>query len=195
VQHQPINPNAQPLHTVRALREAFVACGALPAWPEEIAEAHALAARLIDGKIASAATLARVHARTGAGVFIVREEGTLTAVIALVMLSEEGRQAVWRDAFDAVCPADRHVLRRGREPAGVYGWGVAATNHEAAKKVIQGYLLASRSAVPHLAFFGRPVTPEGKRLMLERLGFTPVPGSTTGLTWIEPVAVRQPAAA
>jgi hypothetical protein len=195
VQHQTINPIAQPLHTVRALREAFIAQGVIPAWPEEIAEAHALAARLISGKIASAATLARVHARTGAGVFTVRDEGVLTAVVALVMLSDEGRQAVWRDEFDAVRPADRHVLRRGGEPAGVYGWGVAATSHDAAKRIVQGYLQACRSAVPHLAFFGRPVTPDGKRLMVERLGFTPVPGSTTGLTWIEPLPVRQPAAA
>ncbi|HXQ46615.1 MAG TPA: hypothetical protein VN806_08370 [Caulobacteraceae bacterium] len=195
MEHRTINANAQTLHTIRALREAFVTCGAIPAWPEEIAEAHDLAARLIEGKIATAATLARVHARTGAGVFVVREEGLLTGVLALVMLSDEGREAVWRDEFDAICPADRHVVRRGGEPAAVYGWGVAASNHEAAKKCIKGYLLASRTAVPHLAFFGRPVTAAGRRLMFESLGFAPVPGSTSGLTWIEPVAARQSAAA
>jgi hypothetical protein len=167
----------------------------MPAWPEEISEAREFAAKLIGGRVATAATLARVHARTAAGVFTVREQGVLTAVAALVMLSDEGRKAVWTEAFDGLNPSDRHVVRRGGEPAGVYGWGVAATNHEAAARVIQGYERASRQAVPHLAFFGRPVTPAGKRLMIDRLGFKPLPGSQTGLVWIEPVAVRQPAAA
>ncbi len=192
---QNVNSDSRQLHSIDAVRGAFAQFGVTPAEPGEIDEAQAFAARLIGGKIATPATIARVHARTGVGLFVVREAGELTAVVALVFLSEAGRRAVWTDAFDSVNPAASHIMRRGGEPAGIYGWGIAATNHQAAQRAIEGYELTSRIAVPHLAVFGRPVTPAGLRLMIDRLGFKPVPGSTSGLVWIEPSAERQQAAA
>ena len=52
-----------------------------------------------------------------------------------------------------------------------------------------------RDSIPHLAFFGRVATEAGRRLVIERIGFKPVPGSTTDLLWIEPLNQRLPAVA
>ena len=181
--------------TVASIRAAFTGLEILPAEPRELVEAHAFAARLIGGKIASAHALGRVHVRTGSGLFVYRENGELTGVVALVLLSERGLKAVCADDFDALEPAVGHVARRDHEPAGVYAWGIAASNHPAAKRMMDALGIMVRDSIPHLAFFGRVATEAGRRLVVERIGFKPVPGSTSDLLWIEPLNQRLPAVA
>ena len=181
--------------TVVAIRAAFAEFGVLPADPAEIVEAQAFATRLIGGKLVSPEKLASIHEITGAGLFIVREDGELTALFAMVLLSAAGRRAVEADEFDSLEPPPHHVIGRGEEPAAIYGWGIAATNHPAAQRIIDACGLLGRTAAPNLPVFARPVTPRGLRLMVERMNFEPVPGSTTGLVWADPARQRQPGVA
>jgi hypothetical protein len=191
------SPKAEPKpsSTVASIRAAFTGIDILPAVPGEMVEAHDFAERLIGGKIASADSLGRVHARTGAGLFVYRENGELTGLVALILLSERGLKAVCTDKFDAIEPAVSHVARRDHEPFGVYAWGIAASNHPAAKRMMEALGVMVGEAIPHLAFFGRVATEAGRRLVVERIGFKPVPGSTTDLLWIEPLNQRLPAVA
>lgn len=195
MRHQRLTRKGRTSRTAEGICAAFAEFDIPAATPGEMVEAQAFAARLIGGKIASADTLAWIQARTGASVFLVRENGELTGLVAFVLLSEEGRQAVWSDRFDGFDPAPGHVASPTDEPAAVYGWGIAATNHEAAQRLLEASQLMGRTAVAHLAYFARPVTPKGLRLMVERLMFKPLPGSTTGLVWIEPYDQQSPAAA
>lgn len=174
-------------YTSEAICAAFAEFGVAPARSDEIEEARDFAVRLIGGEIVTPTTLAWVHARTGAGLFLTRDAGELTGLLSFLLLSERGRRAVWADDFQAVEPDPKHLAIDGRAAAGVYNWGIAATRCRAVKRLIDGYELIRRQAVPHLAFFGRPVTELGRRLTIDRLKFKPVPGSKTGLVWIEPI--------
>jgi hypothetical protein len=177
---------------VYAIRTAHAQAGVPLAKPNEIPEGHAFAERLIGGKLVSPETLARVHETTGVGVFLARENGQLTGVAAIILLNEAGRAAVEANAFDSLDPAPAHLLGPGEKPAAIYGWGVATTNHEATERFLHAGRL-NRALLLPLPVVTKPVTPAGLRL-IERLGFTPVAGSTSGLFWNDP-ATRKPAAA
>jgi hypothetical protein len=152
-----------------------------------VGEARALALRLIGGEMATAETIARVHERTGAGLFIIRQHGgALTGLLAFLLLSERGRTALLKGALDTLAPAPSHVIENGEEAAGIYSWAIAAANHGAAQSLVRGHERMRHVAVPHLPFYLRPVTPQGRRLAVVRLGFKPLPGRKNGLFWSEP---------
>jgi hypothetical protein len=160
----------------------------------DMVEARKFAANLIGPDIVSAATLQMVHERSGAGLFLAREEGALTGVLAFVLLNDVGFRAVREDVFDAVSPLPAHVAGRGQAPVAVYGWGIAATGKPSAIRLVEGAKAMARNAVAHLPYFGRAATDAGVRLMRERLGFQDWPGSTSGLLWRPPILRRQAAA-
>lgn len=170
-----------------AICAAFAEFGVSPARLDEIEEARGFAARLIGGEMASAETLAWMHQRTGAALFLARDGGELTGLLAFILLSEEGVRAVWADTFEALQPDPAHVAGPGAPPAGIYNWGVATSRFGAVKRLFGAFELMRRQAVPHLAFFGRPSTKAGWRVTVDHLKFKPLPGSKTGLVWIEPV--------
>jgi hypothetical protein len=182
--------------TVEAIRTSFGAFDmSPPTSPAEYRLAHAFAERLIGGKNASAATLRRVQELSGASLFLFKENDELAGFVAIILLNERGLKAVLADRFDATRPLSRLVARHDDEPAAAYAWGIAAANHDAAKRMMQALGGAVARAIPHLAFFGRVATDAGRRLVIDRIGFKPVPGSKTGLLWIEALSQREPAAA
>lgn len=165
-----------------------------PASAADIAEARAFAARLIGVGIVTAEALQAVHLRSGAGLFLAREDGLLTGVLAFVLLTASGLAAVRDGRFDALSPATAHVAGAGDEVCGVYGWGVAATTKPTAQRLIEGARAMAGGAAAHLPYFARPTTPAGERLMRERLNFVDVPGSRDGLVWAPPSAPARVAA-
>ncbi|WP_374570002.1 hypothetical protein [Phenylobacterium sp.] len=179
---------------VSRIRRELAAYDLIPATARDIAEARDFAADLIGPAIVSAEALQRVHERSGAGLFLAREEGTLTGVLAFVLLNRAGLDAVWAETFEAVDPAASHVNAAGEDPAALYGWGVAATTKPSAARLIEGARAMWAGAVMGLPYFARPTTPKGERLMRERLNFEDCPGSTTGLVWLPPDRVRKEAA-
>lgn len=157
-----------------------------PARPQEVAEARRFAAALIGGAIVSPAGLQRVHEYSGAGLFLHRDEDELTGILALVMLSAAGHDAIRRETFDALDPDLAHVAAVGEDPAALYGWGIAATRKMAARRLVDGLSAIANGPVGHLPYYSRAATPQGERLLIERIGFRPYPGSTTGLLQLAP---------
>ncbi|HLI66210.1 MAG TPA: hypothetical protein VKU90_07575 [Caulobacteraceae bacterium] len=175
-----------PAHTLVAIEAALGAFGVAPARADEVGPAHALAERLIGGKMADAATIAAVHARTGVGLFIVRGEEGPRGLLAFIMLNARGAGAAARDDFDALAPNPLWVSAACEEPHAIYSWAIAAVDHETAKQLVRGHERLRHAAAPHLPFYCRLATPEGRRLGTMRLGFEPLPGSRSGLFWAPP---------
>ena len=157
-----------------------------PARRAEIAEARQFAAKLIGGTIVTPEGLQRVHEHSGASLFLYHDEDELTGVLALVMLNAAGRDAICAEAFDALNPDLAHVAAEGEEPAALYGWGIAATRKLTARRLVDGLTAIASGPVGHLPYFSRAATPQGERLLIERIGFRPYPGSTTGLLQLAP---------
>jgi hypothetical protein len=166
-----------------------------PAKSDEIVEARDFAANLIGGKNVPPDTLAWVHERTGGCLFLAREDGLLTGVWASVLLSPAGVQACHEDRFDGLDPDPRHVAEKHDDPAGHYAWGIAGSTKASSRRVVGAADALFWTVLSHLPFFTRPATPAGVRLVVERLDFRPVPGSTTGIVWREPRTLRTSVAA
>lgn len=179
---------------VGVIRRELAAFDLDPARDRDIAEARAFAAGLIGPQIVSAEALQRVHEQSGAGLFLAREEGVLTGVLAFVLLNRAGLAAVWAESFEATDPSPSHVSLAHEDPVALYGWGVAATTRASADRVIEGARAMWASAVAGLPYFARPTTPKGERLMRERLNFEDCPGSKTGLVWLPPDRAQRVAA-
>ncbi|HLZ73880.1 hypothetical protein [Phenylobacterium sp.] len=170
------------------LRRELAAFDVAPAQGDDIAAARQFAAQLIGEGIVAAADLERVHHLTGdSALFVTREEGELTGVLAFVLLNVSGLRAVLTGAFDALSPAAEHVAGPGQPACAFYGWGVAATTKPSARRVIDGARAIMGGAFCHLPKFARPTTEAGHRLMRERLGFEDLPGSFDGLVWQAPM--------
>jgi len=170
------------------LRRELGAFGVEPATGAEITAARAFAAQLIGEGIVAAADLERVHRLTGeSALFIAREDGEMTGVLAFVLLNVSGLRAVLTGAFNALAPAAEHVAGPGAPACAFYGWGVAATTKPSARRVIDGAKAVMAGACGHLPKFARPTTEAGHRLMRERLGFEDLPGSFDGLVWQPPM--------
>jgi hypothetical protein len=166
---------------VQIIHAELVRWEVYPVVADDVSEAYRLAVDLIGPNIAHPDTLRRVHEQTGAGVFVARERGVLTGVLALILLNQAGQRAVRADRFDGVDPPAEQIIRRGEAPAALYAWGMAASSLRTAQRLIEGYIGIDTVAVPHLDCFGRPATRAGARLMTGRLGFKPLRGSTTGV--------------
>ena len=157
-------------------------CALTSARADQVAEIHDFAARLIGPGIASTATLARVHALSGAALFHTREQGELTGALAVIILSPDGLAAVEVDRFDGVALDAKHLAKPDERAAGVYAWGVAATTALAGRRVIAGARAIGRLAEDgRLPCFARAATTVGRRLLLQRLTFRPLPQSRSGL--------------
>ena len=188
-----IRPVAAWSHAALAIRAELACVGVAPASLEEVAEARALAARLIGGRMAAARTIARIHRDTGAGLFIVRGDDGPRGLLAFVLLSAVGARGAANDRFGALRPPAEHVARGGQEPAAIYSWAIAAADKDAARRLIEGHERLRHAAVPHLPFYARMATDDGRRLGIGKLGFKAVPGSTSGLYWSQaktPLAVE-----
>ncbi len=167
----------------------LAAFGLRPARDDEAVGARDFGARLIGPSIVTARDLARVQRLSGeAALFVAHEGVTLTGVLAFVLLNAAGHRAVLDGTFDAQAPAAPHVARPDEPAAAFYGWGVAATTKDSARRLIGGARAVMDGACGHLPKFARPTTEAGHRLMRERLGFVDLAGSS-GLVWQAPLAV------
>jgi hypothetical protein len=164
-----------------ALCAAMTAIGMEPATFTDLSAGRALAADMIDPKIAPEQVLRTIHARNGAGLYVFREEGEVTGMLALVLLNAAGFAALCDNTFTPLAPALDHVAALAEAPAAVYGWGSAGRTRRAAAKVV----LATATACNTLPCpsFARGTTDAGLHVLTRRLGMTPYPVSRTGLVW------------
>ena len=110
----------------RRCAETLLPFALLSARDDEVAEGRALAARLIGEPIVATDDFRRVHRRSGMGLFLAREEGRLTGILAFVPLTSEGVEALLADRFDGRAPIDAHVAEiRGLFQQTLDGWSRA----------------------------------------------------------------------
>jgi hypothetical protein len=179
---------------VAAIHATHASFDIWPAAPAQMQEARAFAAALIGDDIVTPETLAWAHERTGASLFLAREDGRLTGVWAALLLTEAGVRACHDDTFNALEPDPDHVAEKTSEPAGVYAWGIAGATKDSSKRMLIAGAAVDYATLSHMPGFTRPTTEAGRRLALERMNFKPVPGSTTGLVWMAPRTARPQAA-
>jgi hypothetical protein len=182
------SPEQTICQSVLAIRAAFAEFGIDPAALADIAEARDFALRLIGGRMASTRTIASVHAKTGAGLFLAREHGLIHGLLAFIMLNQAGAEAAVCDEFDSLAPCPEFISPADEEPVAIYSWAIAAADKDAATRLIRAHERLRHVAVAHLPFYCRLATEQGRRLAIVRMGFKPLPGSQSGLFWSEPKA-------
>jgi hypothetical protein len=165
---------------------------------DRLVEARAMAEKLISPDIASLETMQWVQEKTQLGLLGVTqadldenlEHGTdqdpkspLAGLLGFVPLTDLGAQAVLRDEFNAVEPAFEHICDFEEEPAAIFGWGIAVTQHEAARLIVHVGGLIREHLIPSLDWYARVVTNDGARLLMERMGWKTLEGSKLGTLW------------
>ena len=187
------NQNLTGREVARHIREDLLGFDLRPADGNATVRAQDLAARLIGPEIVSAEALRRVQDQAEAALFVTYEGDELTGVLAFVLLSRAGLEAVLRGDFDAQSPAQTHVATPAEIVCGFYGWGVAATTKPTARRLVEAARTMGRGSVAHIPYFARPTTEAGHRLMRERMNFVDLPGSD-GIVWAPPSNMRAAAA-
>lgn len=167
-----------PAQRVLACLETF---GVFAARSDELARGRAIAAELISPDVASEDAFAAVHNRTGAGVFVYRQDGLAQGFLGVILLRASGLAKIEADTFNAVAPDIDDVCEAGEEPAAVYGWGFAATTARAAGAMVMGLMALRDRAGLDVPFFCRAATPAGAKVILGKMGYAPLESSVTGL--------------
>jgi hypothetical protein len=181
--------------TIAGIRRVLAEHGVQPARADEMAEAHKLSSTLIKASVASLEAMRAVHVRSGVGMFVVRENDALTGVMGFLMLSGAGRSALLDDRLDPLDPLTVHVCARRDEPAAIYGWGIASTNHEATRTLVGAATAMGRQVTPHLRWYLRTATADGERLIMKRDGWIRVDGASGRLLYKPSLLERQAVAA
>lgn len=168
--------------TTDRLCESAAPHGVFPAHLDDIAPARVMAVELIGPGIAGVESLRAVHARTGASVFLFRDEdGVVQGVLGVVPLRGSGLAALEADRFDAADPDLDDVCLPNEAPAAVYSWGFAAATIRAAGAVVLAKMAMRDQGFPDVPFFCRAATPQGAKVALGKMGYRPFPPSRTGL--------------
>jgi hypothetical protein len=167
-----------PAERIAACLEMF---SVFPARMDEIARGRTIAAELIGPGIATEDTFAAIHQRTGAGVFVYRQDGLAQGFLGVILLRRSGLEKLQVDKFNAVDPDIEDVCVTGEEPAAVYGWGFAAATARSSGAMVLGLMALRDQAGLNVPFFCRAATPAGAKVILGKMGYAPHPGSNTGL--------------
>ena len=158
-------------------RQAMQALGFRLATAREIAAAHAGAARLIEGPIASAEVMVGVQARTGCAVFLSSGPGEAPlAAVSAIPLTAHALPALAAGRFDGLAPADRLITRPGEPPAAIYIWGAAGFTWRGRRLALAASLAFQRQVHPHLPLYARAATADGERVLQRRMGARPAAG-------------------
>jgi hypothetical protein len=113
-----------------------------------------------------------------------RQNESLTGLLAAFPLNRAGLDAVEHATFDAVALDLALVAEPGVRPAGYYGWGFAATNKDGARAVLRASIDIHRLLYWATPTFARAVTSDGTRA-LTSIGFHPH-AQQAGLFFIPP---------
>jgi hypothetical protein len=159
---------------------------------DRLAEAHELGLQRIGPNIASLETMRKVQEKTSLGILGMTRaqmdgvedpgnQSPLVGIYGVLPLTGAGTQAVIENRFNAIDPDFDHVCDKGDEPGGVFAWGVATTAHDAASLIILVTVLVGDYVTPHLDWYARAVTPDGKRLLIDKMGWVNMPDSPDGL--------------
>jgi hypothetical protein len=148
---------------------------------DEIAAGRSMALSMIGPGIASEAAFMAIHRRNGAAVFVYRQDDEAQGFLGLILLRQSGLRRLEADQFDAVAPDLSDVCTAKEAPAAIYGWGFAARTVRASGACVMGLMALADQVFPDLPFFCRAATPRGERVILGKMGYSPLIGSASGL--------------
>lgn len=151
----------------------------------ELVAARTMAERMIGCEIAPIEALIFTNHYSGLGSFVFAENGRITGVYAMLLLSRAGFLALQHGSFDTRFPEPEHLVRPGRMPAAHYGWGIAASTKTAARAVLSGTMAMHEVAFMSIPYVIRAATDDGRRAMLDR-GGRPVPWGDPDAYWYPP---------
>jgi hypothetical protein len=147
---------------------AVRASGLTPAHGPVLAQARALAAARIGPGVASVESLEQIEARWGAAVLVHWRRRRVTGALGVAPLTSAGLAALGAGMLDLATPDLDYIAGDGEPAAALYAMGIVATDPDAARAVVGG-VVRLRQAFPELPFYARAVTPEGRRVLIERL--------------------------
>lgn len=149
----------------------------------DIRRARALAAQLVEGKVAHDSVFVSVQRAAGAAIFGFFEGSRLTALLAAFPVNTKGLALLERGCFDAFDLDLATVARPGELPAAYYGWGFAAATRDGGRAVVKASAQIHRELYWATPTFARAVTTDGLRA-LSSIGFQPTNGPDRALLWI-----------
>ena len=152
-----------------------------------VEDAHALADKLIPGPIAPLRVVETVNARTGASVYLMREQGAAAGFLAFFWLSPLGARAIMQGKFDARNVAPEWACPPGPDVENGYVWGFAGASRRACFSVVRAGRMMREAMFPHLRLFARAASPQGGKIM-QALGFGAVVDADPSLCVSPPLA-------
>ncbi len=144
-----------------------------PSTPVEISEIYPPFAETIGGQHASLETILRVQAAHPYNAWSIRSRGipAVTGLYLMIMLNENGHEAVLNGSFNPVEPDQSHLGGVSGNLSAIYKWGVFARGFAVGAIPLVAAELRSPE-FRKLDLYGRAATPEGRRMM-ETVGFLP----------------------
>jgi hypothetical protein len=140
----------------------------------EIAEARALASKLMEHDVVSARTLIAVLEIQPASTLVYKEGGRITGVSGQLILTSSAFKPLLAGEFDALDVNPNYLAREGELVALGYGWGIAAATKPAGYAVSNAGRVVREQLFPNIATFTRAVTPIGRHVALTRYGYQPL---------------------
>ena len=140
------------------------------------------AAELIGPDLATVSVFQEIQEHSGAGMLLYREEGEITGIAGLLMLTNLGRQAILSDTFNGKRPDLQHIAQNGQQVAATYAWLGAATTHASRVAVVTVSAGLRKHVFGNLPSFANAVTPEGAAAVQTYLQMEPL-ASRPGLFW------------
>ena len=153
--------------------------------PEEVEAGRAVAAKLIGAELALPHTYLQIRRHSGVCPLVYREAGEVTGMMALLLLNAKGHAALRDGHFNVHTPSVSHLSALGTPVSAAYGWGFAATTKDAGRAVVGATDIMQRKLFKSIDCYTRAATPDGVRVLRDKLGYVPVPwNDETGLIWI-----------
>jgi hypothetical protein len=150
-------------------------------------EGRALAARLMDCKVASAAVFASIRSLQPAVLLTLSRNERVSGFVATLLLRETARRELLSGAFDGLEPNAADLAVPGDEPAIYYIWGVGGDTHWARSTAMALCRRFREETLAALTAFTKAATADGYRAAVARLGFRPVSGVESNLLVSPPI--------
>lgn len=152
---------------------------------DEVHQGREVAINAIGQNIAEADTYLSIQEHSGICPLVFREEGIVTGMLAMLLLNQTGHRALRDGDFNAIKPHISHLSLAGECVSAVYGWGFVATTKLAGRALVGATSAYQKELFSSIDCYTRAATPDGKRVLVDALGYRSVPWpDETGLIWI-----------
>jgi hypothetical protein len=176
----------QPALRLKSVLEVAAPHKIAPATADDLLETQALAARLMDHKVAALETYLAVMAVQPAALLIHKEEGRVTGVVGMLFLRRSGVNQILRGRFNATEVDVDLLTPEGESPVAIYTWGVAAATKPAGTAILVGGSTVRQVLFPTISSFTKAVTGAGRHVAVDRYGFRPLRHAQDDLLVREP---------